>query len=116
VQDRVELLQRVYRDFNRRNIEPLLAVLHQEVIWPNGWEGGTIVGRDGVRNYWTRQWAAINPTVEPLGFQALADGRIKVGVRQRVHNLAGELAADEMVTHTFTFDGDLISRMEITEG
>ena len=36
-----------------------------DVDWANGWEGGRVVGRDAVRDYWQRQWAAIDSTAEP---------------------------------------------------
>jgi hypothetical protein len=31
-------------------------------------EGGYVHGREGVREYWTRQWAIVGPHVEPLSF------------------------------------------------
>jgi hypothetical protein len=35
------------------------------MTWPNAWEGGWVKGRDGVRHYWQRQWAALDPHVDP---------------------------------------------------
>jgi SnoaL-like domain len=66
--DEVELLKRLYDRFNARDMETLLAAMHQDVIWANGMEGGHVHGREGVRSYWTRQWAMIDPHVEPLEF------------------------------------------------
>jgi hypothetical protein len=54
-----DLLRRSYAAFNRRDIEAVLAVMHTDVNWPNGMEGGRIIGHDGVRRYWTRQWSII---------------------------------------------------------
>ncbi|HKF01786.1 MAG TPA: hypothetical protein VKB49_05710 [Candidatus Sulfotelmatobacter sp.] len=34
--------------------------------WPKASEGGKVVGKAEVRAYWTRQWAAFDPHVEPL--------------------------------------------------
>ena len=48
------LVERVYEAFNARDIDTVLGALHPDVDWPNGWESGRIVGRDGVRDYWTR--------------------------------------------------------------
>lgn len=31
----------------------------------NGWEGGHVVGREAVRDYWRRQWTVIDSTAEP---------------------------------------------------
>ena len=33
-------------------------------------KGGRIVGRDGVRDYWTRQWAKLDPIVTPMAIVA----------------------------------------------
>ena len=55
------LLMSAYREFNARNIEAVLERLRPEVEWANGMEGGHVLGRDGVRDYWTRQWAILDP-------------------------------------------------------
>jgi nuclear transport factor 2 (NTF2) superfamily protein len=105
----------MYDDFNARNIDEVLAAMHPEVDWPNGWEGGRLTGSSAVRDYWTRQWAAISPTVLPQEISPLADGRMLVRVHQRVLDHAGNLLVDQMVNHIYTFEGDLIRRMEIEE-
>jgi ketosteroid isomerase-like protein len=51
-----ELLKAAYAAFNRRDLETALALLHPEVEWANGLEGGTVHGPGAVRAYWTRQW------------------------------------------------------------
>lgn len=38
----VELLRAVYAAFNRREIETVLALMSDDVDWPNGWEGGRL--------------------------------------------------------------------------
>jgi ketosteroid isomerase-like protein len=60
----IDLLRRVYAAFNRREIEMVLAEMHPDVDWPNGWEGGRVRGTAAVRDYWTRQFQALNPRVE----------------------------------------------------
>jgi hypothetical protein len=69
------LLRRCYSAFNVRDLEGALVLMHPDVTWANGWEGGWVTGRDGVRDYWQRQWAAIDPHVDPLAFTWGADGR-----------------------------------------
>ena len=98
--DEIALLKRMYGEFNARNIDALLAIMHADVAWPNGWEGGTVVGHDAVRDYWTRQWAVIDPNVIPEAFEALPDGRIRVRVHQRIKDRAGKLQSDKHVDHT----------------
>jgi hypothetical protein len=39
-------------------------------------EGGVVHGHRGVREYWTRQWGLIDPTVEPLTIQTDPDGLV----------------------------------------
>ena len=50
----IELLHRAYAAFNRRKIESVLALMHADVDWPNGMEGGRVLGTGAVREYWTR--------------------------------------------------------------
>jgi ketosteroid isomerase-like protein len=114
-QDQQRRLTDLYAAFNRRDVPALLAAMTPDVVWPNGWEGGTVRGRDEVRDYWTRQWAEIDPTVVPTGFGLEDDGRIAVTVHQVVRDAAGAVIADRTVTHVYRFDGALVSEMEIRE-
>ena len=66
--DEVDLLKRLYGRFNARDMEAVLAALHENIIWANGMEGGHVHGRNEVRSYWTRQWTMIDPHVEPVAF------------------------------------------------
>jgi hypothetical protein len=93
----------------------VLAKMTADVDWPNAWEGGRVRGRDAVREYWTRQWAAIDPTVEPVGFATRPDGRVAVDVRQVARALDGSLLADARVLHVYAFRGDLVARMDVEE-
>lgn len=108
-----EILEAAYRAFNARDIEAALATMHRDVAWPNGMEGGYVHGHQSVRDYWTRQWAVIDPRVEPLDFEVEADGRIAVDVRQVVRDLAGHVKADRLVRHVYELRDRLIVSMEI---
>jgi ketosteroid isomerase-like protein len=105
----------MYRRFNARDMETVLACLHEDVMWANGMEGGHVHGRDAVRSYWTRQWAMIDPHVEPIGFSRGAEGQAIVEVHQVVHDLTGALLLDQMVGHIFTIEGGLIRRFDIRD-
>jgi SnoaL-like domain len=109
----IEFLKDIYRRFNARDMETVLAVLHENVMWANGMEGGHVNGRDGVRNYWTRQWAMISPHVEPVGFSKGPQNEAIVEVHQVVHDLNGNLLLDQMVGHIFTIENELIRRFDI---
>jgi SnoaL-like domain len=113
VPNNVEILRQIYSQFNAREMDAILASLHPEVDWANGMEGGHVHGRDGVREYWTRQWAMIDPRVEPVDFTEGDDGTIKVEVHQVVRDLEGRILLDKMVGHIFRLEGSLIRRFDI---
>jgi ketosteroid isomerase-like protein len=109
----VALLQAVYAAFNRRDIADVLAEMHPDVDWPNGMEGGRVLGKAAVRDYWKRQFEVLNPRVEPKSFTTEADGRIAVDVYQVVHDMSGKLLVDQMIQHVYTIRDGLIRSMEI---
>jgi hypothetical protein len=108
-----QLLESAYSAFNKRQIDVVLSLMQPDVDWPNGMEGGRVHGRDGVRDYWTRQWGLLDPRVEPIRFEEVGPGRIIVHVHQVVRNLAGEILIDQMVRHEYLLRDDLIERMDI---
>jgi GNAT superfamily N-acetyltransferase/ketosteroid isomerase-like protein len=110
-----DLLRSLYRAFNARDIDSVLAAMTPDVDWPNGWEGGRVTGHDAVREYWQRQWEAIDPSVEPTDIAQRADGGIEVTVRQVVRDKAGAVIADRVVRHVYAFRDGLVRRMEIEE-
>ena len=109
----VETLVRCYSAFNARDLEGALALMHPDVTWPNGWEGGWVNGRDGVRDYWQRQWAAIDPRVEPRSFRTDSEGRISISVHAIVRDLTGTVLSDQTVEHVYEMQDGLVRRMEI---
>jgi ketosteroid isomerase-like protein len=110
------LLRSAYRAFNARDIEAAIELMDPEVDWPNAWEGGRLAGRAAVRDYWTRQFAAISGKVEPEGFTEEADGAITVDVHQVVYDAnTGELVSDSRVLHRYRLEDGLIVRMDVLE-
>jgi len=109
----IELLKRLYQQFNARDLPAILKVLHPDVMWANGMDGGHVHGHAGVRGYWTRQWTMIDPRVEPAGFTTLPDGAIQVEVLQTVRDLNGNILSDKTVRHVFHIDGGLVGRFDI---
>jgi ketosteroid isomerase-like protein len=110
----MDLLKRMYERFNARDMETVLAAMHEDVVWANGMEGGHVHGRDGVRQYWTRQWAMIDPHVEPLEFNESPAGHVVVEVHQVVRDLNGNLLDDQMVGHIFQIEDGLVRRFDIS--
>ena len=115
MQSKRDLLTAVYQAFNARQIDTVLAAMHSDVDWPNGWEGGRMRGPNSVREYWLRQWAQIDPRVDPVSLADDPEGRTVVEVHQTVRDLAGNLLVDQTVRHAYSFEDGLIVRMDILE-
>jgi ketosteroid isomerase-like protein len=111
-----ETLRAAYEAFNTRDIDAALELMHPDVDWPNAWEGGRVVGRDAVRDYWMRQFEAISSQVEPEGFSEEPDGSITVDVHQVVHDPGtGELLSDSHVRHRYWLEDGLVTRMDVQD-
>jgi hypothetical protein len=110
-----QLLRQAYAAFNARDIDGALVLMHPDVDWPNGMEGGRELGHDAVRAYWTRQFGLIDSHVEPEGFERDDEGRIVVDVHQIVRDPEGSVLSDGRLRHVYTFRDGLVSRMEIED-
>lgn len=108
-----EIVTKAYEGFNHRDLEAVLALMSPEIDWPNAMENTRELGRDAVRAYWTRQWAMIDPRVDPIRIETDATGREVVDVHQVVRDLTGTLLADQMVRHIYRIEDGLIVHMEI---
>jgi hypothetical protein len=106
------LIRDIYAAFNARDIEAAVSRMHDDVDWPNAWEGGRLHGRAAVREYWARQFAAIDPHVEPTGITQRGD-EVDVTVHQTVRDHDGNLLADGEVRHVYTFRDGRIARMDV---
>lgn len=111
-----ELLQHLYDRFNARDMDAVLAAMHQDVVWANGLDGGYVYGRDGVRAYWTRQWATMDPRAEPISFSIGEAATVQVLVHLTAHDLTGRLLFDTRAVHVFQIEDGLIRRFDIRTG
>jgi hypothetical protein len=105
----------MYAAFNARDIDAVLAAMTEDVDWPNAWEGGRVRGQEAVRAYWTRQWAEIDPRVEPISIAARPNGAVAVDVQQVVRSLDGELLSDGRVVHVYGLRDGLVARMDVEQ-
>jgi hypothetical protein len=105
--------QKLYEAFNRRDADGVLAMMSAHVDWPNAWKGGRLVGREAVRDYWTAQWAEIDPHVEPTSVTERPDGSVAVTVRQIVRSRDAKLLSDDQVVHVYRLASGLITRMDV---
>jgi nuclear transport factor 2 (NTF2) superfamily protein len=112
---RADSVRALYHSFNERDLDAVLAAMTPDVDWPNGWEGGRLLGRDSVREYWERQWREIRPTTTVLDVHERPDGTVEARVRLVVRDPAGNVLARSDVTHVYEFAGSLVQRMSIEE-
>ncbi|MFW9259291.1 nuclear transport factor 2 family protein [Nostoc sp. CALU 546] len=110
-----QFLQNLYEAFNKGEIETIISVMHPDVKWANGVEGGFVYGRDAVREYWTNQYKVIQVQLETLKFETDKNNRNVVTVHQIVRDLQGNLLADATIEQIFTIEDSLISLYEIGE-
>jgi hypothetical protein len=114
--DTKELMLQIYAAFNKRDVDGVLAFMREDVSWPKASEGGSVVGKQAIRDYWSRQWAEFDPLVNVLEVIDRGNGVTDVKVHQLVKDLRGNILSDTELWHVYSFKDGLIDRMEIREG
>ena len=109
------LISQAYAAFNRRDVDGTLALMSENVSWPKASEGGRVVGKQDIRQYWTRQWADFDPRLEVLEVIDRENGKTAVKVHLLVRTLQGEVLSDTELWHVYTIGNHLIERMDIWE-
>jgi hypothetical protein len=111
--DRIALLERAYRLFNDRHVDALLAMMTDDVEWPDVANRAVLSGKQAIRPYWAAQFAVADPQVRPTAFIDAGDDLVAV-VDQRILDREGRpLAPPAVVFHRYTFDGGLVRRMVV---
>ena len=113
--ERADSVRALYQSFNERDLDAVLAAMAPDVDWPNGWEGGRLLGRESVRGYWERQWREIRPTTMVRNIGERSDGTVEARVRLVVRDPAGNVLARSDVTHVYEFVGPHIRRMTLEQ-
>jgi len=111
--DDLEHFQALYDAFDRRDIDVVLAMMSEDVDWPNAWKSDRLTGRDAVRDYWSAQWAEIDPRVEPLSVTERADGSLAVRISRVVRSSDGELLGEGEVVDVYRIRDGQIDRMDV---
>ena len=106
-------LRHLYELHGKRDVEAALTMFTDDVEWPDVAGGRVLHGKDAVRAYWTKQFAEIDPHVEPSAIEVDGDTAV-VTVAQTVRDLDGTLLHEGTVTHTYTFRDDLVRRMVVS--
>lgn len=92
-----------------------LALMTQDVSWPKASEGGTVIGKEEIRAYWTRQWGEFDAHAEPLEITEGDGGKVRVRVHQLINSLKGKVLSDSEVFHVFTVNTGLIAAMNLVD-
>ena len=108
-----ETVVRLYAAQNSRDLAATLAYLHPAVSWPNGWEAGTLDGRDAVGAHLTRQWAELSPECTPVRSHRVRGGWIEVDVHQVLRDRDGFVITDSTVVHAYRERDGLFERLEL---
>jgi hypothetical protein len=109
------LLRRMYEVFSTDERDAFLPhCLAPDVDWPNVLDGARLHGREAVRAYWARQFAAGHPLVRLEGLRLDEDGEAVVAtVRQGMRDAEGDHWVGT-VEHVYRFGGDgLVTRMDV---
>lgn len=101
----------MYAAYNNRDAEGLLALLTDDVDWPDG--PARLHGKDTLRDYWLRQWAIIHTRDEPSNPVDLHGGRIAICVDQTVSTPDGSLVSTGRFLHVFQIRDGLAARLDI---
>ncbi len=115
---REALLRRMYEVFSTDERDAFVPrCLAPDVDWPNVLDGVRLHGRDEVRAYWARQFAAGHPLVRLEGLRLDGDDEAVVAtVRQGMRDGDGERWGGT-VEHVYRFGGDgLVTRMDVRAG
>jgi hypothetical protein len=111
-----QLLAAAYAAFNARDVDAVLALMSANVSWPKASEGGRVVGKQAIREYWSRQWAEFDPRVGVLEVVERNAGKADVRVHQLVKNVSGDVLSDTELWHVYTIANGLIERMDVKDG
>ena len=107
-----DLLRRAYGAYNAQDADGLLALVADDVDWPDGGVG-RLHGRAAVRAYWLDQWTRTRTHDEPLGFEDAGDGRTTVRLHQVVRALDGSVISAGDFVYRFRIEDGLIRRLDI---
>lgn len=113
------LLRRMYDVFSTDARDAFVPqCLAPDVDWPNVLDGVRLHGREAVRAYWARQFAAGHPLVRLEGLGLDGDGESVVAtVRQGMRDAEGDHWAPGAVEHVYRFgEGGLVARMDVRPG
>lgn len=108
-----DLLLRAFAAYNAQDVEGLLALVSDDVDWPDGLH--RLQGHGALRGYWTAQWLRTRTHDQPLQLSRRADGRVAVRLTRVVRSLDGRVLDHGTFDYVFRLDASHIVRLDIEE-
>lgn len=109
--DELDLLLEAYAAYNRQDVGRLLALVSEDVDWPDG--VNRLRGRAALKAYWLDQWNRTRIHDQPVYFTHQPDGRIAVRISQVVRSLDGSVLSTESFDHLHLVVAGHILRLDI---
>jgi len=107
-----ELLRNAYAAYNRQDADRLLAMVSDDVDWPDD-AGGRLTGKAALRAYWLEQWTRTRTHDEPVTLTPRGDGRVVARIDQVVRSLDGRVLATGTFDQIHLVEAGLLRRLDI---
>lgn len=105
-------IARLYAAFNARDFDGCVAMMADDVVWPDEAEDGLLKGREAVRAYFTEVTAPLRAHYDVVSLDTTPEGRVDALTRQTITSAAdGSLWSSTRVIHRYSFQNGLIVRM-----
>lgn len=105
------LLIGLYDAIDRQDVDAVVALFGPNARIPDSLEGATLVGRDHIRAYYLRQFAAIHVSCSLLSTRLLPDDRVEAFLHVQVRGAEGGSWGEGRVQATYRIDGGKITEM-----
>ena len=112
----IELLHGYTRRLTGGKLRPCSAAMHANVDWPNGMEGGRVLGTAAVRDYWKTSVRSclIRTSSRRTSRRKRTDGSRSTCIRSFTTK-PESCWSDQMIQHVYEIRDGLIQSMEIRE-
>ncbi|MBO9544727.1 nuclear transport factor 2 family protein [Caulobacter sp.] len=106
-------IAQLYAAFNDRAFDRCVAMMADDVAWPNEVEDGLVEGREAVLVYFSETTAPLLARYDLLSLHTGADGRVSTLTRQTIVSANdGTTWSSTRVAHTFSLRDGWITGME----
>ena len=108
-----DLVHRFLDALDRRDLDAVAALIHPEGRFTDYMNRGHAVGPDGIRDFHVRMFQPLDPHVDKISIEPMADGRVYAVLQVSVRDLAGHLWSDTRVHVIYDIADGLIKGQTI---